>query len=160
MTETPQMWNDSRIGTAGRQALKSAIGMMMGQAPPNAVSAYYLAKISNETNRYKDEIRFACLCMSCLWESGTPKVLIQDIIHDVYNNPQTDKSRKQLCMELLNEPWRRDGFFLLKLSSLVRTMRKNRADIMPDFERLAYDLERWNSESQYIQRDWIEKILK
>ncbi len=156
-----KLWDEGKLDTSERMALKAAAGMRMDEAPVRAVAAYYRARNAEEkTSRYKDEIRFACLCMNCGWDKDTAKKSFQELLASLCKDPAVGKTAKNRCLDMLDEPWRRDGCLLKKISSLAAMIRKhNGPSVMPDFERLAEDLCRWNSDSKYIQRNWIEKIF-
>lgn len=158
--ERASLWDESNIAKDERFSLKQFAGIMMDNTPAKAVAAYYRVRNREEqTTRYRDEICFACLCMNCLWDKGTAKRPLQEMLAEACSDPQDGKRIRSACIEVLDEPWRRDGYMLAKLCRLVVMLRKKSSAVMPDFERLAGDLFRWNSDSKYVQRNWIEVIF-
>lgn len=154
------LWNEGKIKEHERFVLKRSAGIMMDSAPAQAVAVYYMVKNEEEqTSKYRDEIRFACLCMSCLWDKGTAKRSFQELVAEACRGLGSGKTMRNICIEALDEPWRRDGYLLDKICRMVTMLRKINSSVMPDFERLAEDLSRWNNDTKYVQRNWIETIF-
>ncbi len=131
----------------------------MDQAPGKAVAAYYRVRNAENTSTYKDEIQFACLSMSCMWDRGEAKMPLQKLLGRLCKDPGKGKSVSKACLECLDNPWRKDGFLLKKIYSLVVMVKREIPGVMPDFERLADDLIRWNYDKRFIQRNWINQIF-
>ena len=151
------LWNVNKLSKNDRLRLRESSGVMMSRASPEAVSAYLKARSPGDYSRYRDEIQFACLCMDCQWDMGCSKKSIQELLRDMYRNPETKKRAQEMSEGLLNEKWRRDGYLLSKLNGIVKQIKKQ-GETKPDFEELTVDLIGWNSEARYVQRKWIRTI--
>ena len=152
-------WNEKALNKGECIALKRSAGLMMDQASDKAVAAYYRVRNPENVSAYKDEIQFACLSMSCMWDNGMAKVPLQALLGKLCKESRVKGPVRKACLECLDNPWRRDGFLLKKIYSLVVMVKKEIPGVMPDFERLADDLIRWNYDKRFIQRNWINQIF-
>lgn len=151
-------WEISCLTSEEKSALKRCAGKMMGN-DMRAEQAFYHAigykRVKNE------EVYFAALCMACLWDhKENPETeLFEVMLHDMYHDKNATDSTRHKLTAFLDLSWGKDGFLLGKLCSLARRMRADSAGKkMPNFEKLARDLEFWNDPNRRVQRRWIKEI--
>ena len=154
-------WDISRLSAGERSALRRNAGIMMDSADLNAIEAFYHALLKG-CSKYQEKAWFAALCMQCLWrEQDQPQIYpFPELLKQVYQSPTSTDSIRKRCTNFMDLFWADDGFLLGKICSLVRKMRSDHSNYMPDFESLADDLSHWNNENHYIQRKWLEIICR
>lgn len=152
-------WNASRLSAGDRSVLRRCAGRMMGD-DMRAMEAFYRA--AGTAQMADEEACFAALCMECLWrEDDEPRRMpLEEILRDAYQSSDTTDSMKHRMTAYLDTPWSGDGFLLGKLCAIVRMLRAKNAGVMPDFERLADDLQHWNSPDRRVQKRWIRTICQ
>ncbi len=154
-------WDLARLSAGERNALKRNAGSMMNAASMQAIEAFYRAQIIN-CRKYEEKAWFAALCMQCLWREEDHPITkpFPEILREIYQNPDaTDSSRKK-CTDFLDLSWGDDGFLLGKICNLVRKMRADNSSVIPDFNAMVDDLNQWNHDSHYIQRQWLNTICR
>ena len=154
-------WNLSRLSAGERSALKRNAGVMMQNATMQAIEGFYRAQ-QQKCNHYSEKAWFASICMECLWrEEDHPAIKpLPEILRTVYQNPDASDSEKKRCISYLDLHWADDGFLLGKLCSLIRKLRADHPEIMPDFNALADDLNQWNRADHSVQRRWLNTICQ
>ena len=154
-------WDLSRLSAGERSALRRSAGIMKDDASLQAVEAFYRA-LEENCRKYEEDAWFAAMCMQCLWrEEDHPSVrAFPEILRGIYQNPDATDSTRKKCTGYLDLYWSDDGFLLGKICSLVRKMRADHPETMPDFEALADDLVRWNHGDRYVQRRWLNTIAR
>ena len=154
-----QKWDAGRLDRGARSMLKRNAGCMMG-SNLHALEAFYSALTIRPRNREQEEQWFACLCMECLWkaENGPRRVRMEELLRRMYQSSESSESIKHRIIALMDEPWNEDGYLLGKLCNFARILNARDGTVMPDFEALADDLNRWNFPEKNIQRRWIRTI--
>lgn len=154
-------WDLTRLSAGERNALKRNAGIMMNAATMQSIEAYYRAQVGN-CRKYEEKARFAAMCMQCLWrEEDHPTIKpFPEILRAIYQNPDATDSIRKRCTSFMDLSWGDDGFLLGKICNLVRKIRADDPGVIPDFALLADDLNQWNNESHYIQRQWLNTICR
>ena len=154
-------WDTARLSAGERSALKRSAGVMMESASMQAIEAFYRA-LTVRGSAQAEKAWFAALCMQCLWrEEEHPAVRpFPEILRSMYQNPDATDSTRKRCTNYLDLYWGDDGFLLGKICGLARKMRADDANIIPDFDTLAEDLEHWNSNTHWVQRKWLNIICR
>ena len=154
-------WDTSRLSAGERNALKRNAGIMLKSASMQAVEAFYRAQIV-QCKSYEESAWFAALCMRCMWqEEEYPAVRsFPEMLRLDYQNPDATDSTRNRCTSFMDLPWSDDGFLLGKICNLVRKMKADHPEMMPDFSALADDLNHWNQENHYVQRRWLNIICR
>ena len=154
-------WDLSRLSPGERSALKRSAGIMIDDAGMQAVEAFYRA-MTVPCAPYAEKAWFGAMCMQCMWrEEDHPQVKpFPEILQSMYSNPDATDSMRKRCTGYMDIFWSEDGFLLGKLCSLARKMRAENPSVIPDFEALADDLNRWNNAEHYVQRKWLTIICR
>ena len=150
-------WDLAKLDSGARSALKRSAGIMLGQ-DLRAIQAFWQAV--GFVPKGSEDKWFACICMESLWkpEDVRQTLPFEELLRRWYQSSETSDSLKNRIVALLDLPWGQDGYLLGKLCNFARQMRAKDAAVMPDFERLADDLARWNSAGRAVQRRWIRTI--
>ena len=149
-----QKWDISRLSAGERSALKRNAGVMMNMASMKAIAAFYHAKIA-VCKPEKLPFWFSALCMECLWREADDSKPFPEMLRSMYQSKEATESTKNRCIAFLDFVWSNDGFLLGKICALARRMRSENPNVLPDFEALADDLERWNYADRHIQKKWL-----
>jgi len=154
-------WDTARLSSGEKCVLKRNAGVMMCSASMQAIEAFYRAQ-SKQCKSYEESAWFAALCMQCLWrEEDHPSIkLFPEMLQAIYQNPEATDSTRKRCTNFLDLCWADDGFLLGKICNLVRKMKADHPEIMPDFCALADDFIHWNQENHSVQRQWLNTICR
>lgn len=135
-----------------RVALKRNAGIMLAEADGKAIAAFYRC---NPPAEKQDDLYFAVACLKCLWDkqtdSGTP-------VEQILAGLDLSESMTHRVEGILDTPWDRDGFLLIKIARLVKMLKQKGTEI-PDFAALLEDLIYWNKDNQSVQRKWARAIF-
>ena len=143
--------NLSNLSTGEKAALRRNAGIMLTDASGNAIIAFYKCLPYEEKNR--EDVWFAVACIYCLSkEHGTNG--IEDCFAIMKND--SDSIRNRLA-SLLDMKWDSDGFFLSKLSRMVKmTLQKG---YLFDCEALLKDLLWWEHPDRFVQKKWAKALF-
>jgi hypothetical protein len=149
-------WDLNKLRRPEYCALKQNAGIMIDDASPAAVVAFYRA-CSEKPSQYRAGIDFACVCMRCLWgQECNRTVPFKKLLREIYQSDKSGNVLKGRCIGIFDNSWRPDGSLLKELYSIMIQIRKNHANVMPDFEALSNDLAYWGSKN--TKRSYISYI--
>ncbi len=161
MTENQRRFFDrlNRLGTGERAALRREAGIMLQDADGTALTVFYRC-LPPAVDSWQESKWFAVACLCCLWDAaeteGTP---LEQVIADLIRSGVLSDSTAHRVEILLDTKWDPDGYMLTKLGRLVKLIRQKSDRRAIDFCALLDDLNRWNSDSQTVQRKWAKTIF-
>lgn len=143
--------NLSNLSTGEKAALRRNAGIMLNDADGNAIIAFY--KCLPYEEKCKESVWFAVACIYCLSKDhGT--VGIEECFAIMKND--SDSIRNRLA-GLLDMKWDDDGFFISKLSRMVKmTLQKG---YLFDCEALLKDLLYWEHPDRFVQKKWAKALF-
>ena len=161
MTEAQEKFFEKidELGTGERAALRRSAGQLLRQADGRAVVAFYRC-LPADVQGWEEDRWFAVACLRCLWDAGdqTGKPMEQVIAELIRAQALSDSTIHRVEI-LLDTEWDTDGYLLIKLTRMIKLIRRQTNVVNMDFAGLLEDLLRWNGESQTVQRKWARTIF-
>lgn len=150
--------NLNRLPTGQRVALKRSAGTMLFQADAKALAAFYRA-LPPGVPQNQEPQWFAAACFACLWDpaEGVGKPMEQLLAEQIRSDVLSESTQHRVEV-LMDMDWNPDGYFLTKLSRIVK-MLKQKATEPINATALLEDLLNWNNENQKVQRKWASAIF-
>ncbi len=139
------------LSTGERAVMKRNCGVMLDEADGKALITFYRC-LPHSVPQWQEPYYFAVGCIACLWkEKGT--VSLEECFAQLRDNSGSIEKR---ITTLLDMDWDNDGFFLTKLTRLIKMAAS--AGYKIDCEKLLNDLLWWNSDSRFVQKNWARKL--
>ena len=104
---------------------------------------------------WQEDYWFAAACFSCLWDGDTRFIPLEQALAQL---KLTSDSMEHRLAGLLDQRWEADGFFLGKLSRIIKLAKAK--GIAIDCALLLEDLLYWNSSTQSVQRKWAKAMYE
>lgn len=146
------------LSTGERVALKRSAGFMLSESDGRAISAFYRCIVPSVLPWQEDRY-FAVACLKCLWDpvksAGEP---VEKMLAKLIRGETLSESMEHRIESLLDTQWDKDGFFLVKLSRMVKMLRQKTTEEI-NFASLLEDLLYWNNDNQSVQRKWAREIF-
>ena len=153
MTDQADFFAALQRCSAGERAnLRRNCGKLLKDAQGQAVIVFYRG-VPRNIPPWQDDYWFAAACFSCLWDANAPRVPLEKALAQLR---LTSGSMEHRLAGLLDQRWDADGFFLGKLSRIIRFAEAK--GIAIDCTLLLKDLLSWNSGAQSIQRKWARAM--
>ena len=152
------MINLNNLPTGQRAALKRSVGTMFSRADAKALGAFYRA-LPQGIPQGEEPKWFAAACFACLWdpteEAGEP---MEQRLAELTRSDVLSESMQHRVEALLDMDWDSDGYFLTKLSRMVKMLRQKTTE-PPNVSALLEDMLNWNNENQKVQRKWAHAVF-
>lgn len=142
------------LPTGDRTVLKRSAGKMLSEADGRAVTAFYRCFPGNADERMADRW-FASACFHCMWDTGSSGTAFEQILCKLKDESSSAEHR---FAALLDQRWENDGFFLTKLSRMIKMMYQKGYCV--NCAALLEDLLYWNADSHFIQRKWAQAMYR
>ena len=143
-----------------RAALRREAGKCLAEADGMTLSVFFRIA-PHHLNRHQQECWFSAMTIACLW--NPEEAICGDefpVMLKEYARRQTTDGMKRKMRSLLDARWEEDGYLTAKLSRLARMLKADNHQLMPDVERLLYDLLHWNSDSRFVQIRWAQQYYQ
>lgn len=140
--------------TGERANLRRNCGKLLKDADGQAVLIFY-RYVPRSIPAWQEDYWFAAACFSCLWEADISSIPMQQALAQL---KQTSDSMEHRLAGLLDQRWESDGFFLGKLSRIIKLAKAK--GIAIDCAQLLEDLVYWNSSTQSVQRKWAKAMYE
>lgn len=139
-----------------RAVLKRSAGMMLHEADGRAMAAFYRCYPSKPEDKY-----FAAACIHCMWDWSAQDISaepLQNILSKLRKDETLSESMQHRLIGILDTKWAEDGYLLTKLVRIIKMVKAKGYAV--DCQALLDDLIHWNSENQYVQRNWARTFYQ
>ena len=143
-----------------RAALRREAGKCLAEADGMTLSVFFRITPRNLSRR-QQECWFAAMSIACLWNPEEamcgdefPVMLKKYALH------QNRDGLERKMRALLDASWEEDGYLTAKLCRLARMLKADNRQMMPDMDRLLYDILHWNSDSRFVQLRWAQQYYQ
>ena len=143
-----------------RAALRREAGKCLAEADGTTLSVFFRL-VPHHLNRRQQECWFSVMTIACLWNPEEAACGDEfPIMLRKYALRQTTDGMEKKMRSLLDANWEEDGYLTAKLCRLARMLKADNRQLMPDVERLLYDLLHWNSDSRFVQIRWAQQYYQ
>lgn len=143
-----------QCSTGERASLRRNCGKLLKDADGQAVVIFY-RYVPRSIPAWQEDYWFAAACFSCLWDGDAHFIPLEQALAQL---KLTSDSMEHRLAGLLDQRWEADGFFLGKLSRIIKLAKAK--GIAIDCALLLEDLLYWNSSTQSVQRKWAKAMYE